>query len=254
MRSATIIFPTGRGRGRSRAGSARSACGYNKSRVSVSLPSPLDHLGSRRFSFYPPIRGVRHNQWSFRRAAANEILVVNTKTLEELSIPRHFIGEISTVGEPVVIVGLVKELELKAEMVVPHIRRVIEMPRAVNDSPRPALRRAQPAEIVGIRVEPDQSSGWRSRWLLGSIAAALLACVAVLSLSPRVEPPFTARDNYDSIVARLGPPSHDQTQTTNGKQYRHLAYPRRGFTVLLVDGHYAGAVDSAGRVIHAVRR
>jgi len=222
--------------------------------VSVPLPSPLDQLGSRRFSFYPPLRGVQHNQWSFRRATANEILVVNTRTLEELSIPRCFVVEISTVGEPVVIVGLLKELEVKAGIVVPHIRRVIEMPRAVNDLPRPSLRREQPAEIVGIRVEPDQSSGWRSRWLLGSVAAALLACVAVLSLSPRVEPPLTSHDNYDSIVARLGPPSHDQTQTTNGKQYRRLAYPRRGFTVLLIDGHYAGAVDSAGRVIHAVRR
>jgi hypothetical protein len=222
--------------------------------VSFSLPSPLDQLGSRRFSFYPPILGVEHNQWSFRRAAANEILVVNTRTLEELSIPRHFIGEVSTIGEPVVIVGLLKELELNTGIVVPHVRRVIEMPRAVNDSPRPAARREQPAEIVGIRIEPDHSPPWRSRWLLGTVAAALVACVAILSFSAHVEPPLNSRDTYNSVVARLGPPAREESQTTNGKQYRRLSYPRRGFTVLLIDGHYAGAIDPAGRVIHAVRR
>jgi hypothetical protein len=222
--------------------------------VSVPLPTPLDQLGSRHFSFYPPILGIEHNQWTFRRATASEIHVVNTRTLEDLLIPRRFIGEVSTVGEPVVIVGLVKELEYSAgatvSQVVPHVRRVIEMPRAVNDLPRPALRRAQPAEIVGIRVEPAP----RSRWLLGTVAAALLACVAVLSFSTRVEPPFSSHDDYDSIVARLGPPAHDSTHIANGKQYRRLAYPKHALTLLLIDGHYAGAYDPTGHLIHAVRR
>jgi hypothetical protein len=222
--------------------------------MSVALPTPLDQLGSRRFSFYPPILGIEHNQWSFRRATAADILVVNTRTLTELSIPRRFIGEVSTIGDPVVIVGLVKELEFKADAVVPHVRRVIEMPRAVNDSPRPHVRREQPADVVGIRVEPDHPSAWRSRWLLGTVAAALLACVSVLSFSPRVELPFTPHDTYDSIVARLGPPAHDETQTSDGKQYRRLAYPKRAFTLLLIDGRYAAAFDPSGHVIHTVRR
>lgn len=223
---------------------------YNEGKVSVPLPTPLDQLGSRHFSFYPPILGIEHNQWSFRRATASEIHVVNTRTLEDLLIPRRFIGEVSTIGEPVVIVGLVKELEFNAGAVVPHVRRVIEMPRAVNDSSGPTLRRAQPADVVGIRVEPAP----RSRWLLGAVAAALLACVAVLSFSTRVAPPFSSHDDYDSIVARLGLPAHDATHLANGKQYRRLAYPRHGFTLLLIDGHYAGAYDPSGHLIHAVRR
>ena len=222
--------------------------------MSVPLPTPLDQLGSERFSFYPPILGVEHNQWSFRRATSSEILVVNTGTLFELSIPRRFIGEVSTVGEPVVIVGLTKELEFKTDVVVPHVRRVIEMPRAVNGSSRPVRHHTHPAEVVGIRVEPDHSSPWRSRWLLGSVAAAVLACVAALSFSPRIELPFNARDNYDSIVARLGPPAHEETQISNGKQYRRLAYPKRALILLLIDGHYAGAFDASGHLIHAVRR
>ena len=46
-------------------------------------------------------------------------------------------------------------------MVVPHVRRVIEMPRAVNDVPRPWLTPAQPgklAPVVGIRVESAPES------------------------------------------------------------------------------------------------
>src|SRR5579863_7905032 len=113
--------------------------------MSVPLPTPLDQLGSRGFSFYPPILGIEHHQWSFRRATSGEIHVVNTSTITELSIHRRFIGEVSAIHDPVVIVGLVKELEYSAGAVVPHVRRVIEMPRAVNDSPRLGPRRAQPA-------------------------------------------------------------------------------------------------------------
>lgn len=185
----------------------------------------------------------------FRRSTAGEIQVVNTRSLTELSIPRRFIGEVSIVDEPVVIVGLVKELEYKAGAVYPHVRRVIEMPRAVNGFSRPAPSGHGPAAVVGIRVEPDN----RSRLVLGAIAAALLACVAVLTFSTRVELPFTARDNYDSIVKRLGPPAQDEWRTSGAQQYRRLSYPQRSFTLLVIDGHYAGAIDSAGRVIHAVR-
>jgi hypothetical protein len=220
--------------------------------MSVPLPTPLEQLGSRRFSFYPPILGIEHNQWTFRRVTASEIQVVNTRTQDELSIPRRFIGEVSTIGEPVVIVGLVKELELRQGVVYPHVRRVIEMPRAVNDSPRLASPRA-PAAVIGIRVEPDRSLSWRARWLPATVAAAVLACVAVVSFSAHVALPFTAHDDYDSIVARIGPPANEATEMKGAKQYRRLQYPRRNLTLLLIDGHYAGAVDSAGRVLQVVR-
>ena len=68
------------------------------------IASPLSQLGRAPFSFYPPIVGVEHNEWIFRRATWNEIEVINTKTSQELAIPRHFVGEVSLVGEPVVIV------------------------------------------------------------------------------------------------------------------------------------------------------
>src|ERR671927_481255 len=101
------------------------------------VPPSIEHLGDRPFSFYPAIIGVDHNEWIFSRATWSEVLVVNRASKQELWIPRRLVGEVSRIDDPVVIVGLNKELEMKGGMVVPHDRRIIEIPRAVNDVPRP---------------------------------------------------------------------------------------------------------------------
>lgn len=77
------------------------------------MPPPLDQIGQRPFSFYPAILGIEHNEWLLRRATWSELLVYNTKTEQELWVPRRFLGEISSIDEPVMIVGLLKELEYK---------------------------------------------------------------------------------------------------------------------------------------------
>ena len=117
------------------------------------LHEPLVH---RPFSFYPPILNIAHNEWRLRRSTWSELMVVNVKTGEEVWIPRRFLGEISRVDEPVMIVGLLKELEYKGGSVWPHERRVIEMPRAVNQGPAPPppARTETTAPVVGIRAEP----------------------------------------------------------------------------------------------------
>src|SRR6266480_572766 len=96
------------------------------------IPPPLEHLGARPFSFYPAILNIEHNEWLFRKATWSEVLVYNVKTSEEIWIPRRFMGEVSRIEDPVVIVGLVKELEYRGGGILPHQRRVIEMPRWVN--------------------------------------------------------------------------------------------------------------------------
>ena len=75
------------------------------------IPTALDQLGSRPFSFYPAIVGVEHNQWRLRRVTWTEVHVVNTKSDLDMWVPRHLVGEVSLIEEPVRIVGLVKELE-----------------------------------------------------------------------------------------------------------------------------------------------
>jgi len=226
------------------------------------IPAPFDQLGTLPFSFYPPIANIEHNQWIFRSATWDEIRVINKKTAEEIWIPRRFLGAAS-LGAPVIIVGLLKELEYKEGAVVPMVRRIIEMPRAVNDSPRPRIRPPKPetpAPVVGIRLERSKSI---PRIALGAIAAGLLVLIpaAILvrdgfigSHSPvHFDVPFTAIDDYNSIVHRLGPPAQDRTQKWATVEYRRLYYPSRGFTLILKDGFYAGAIDSSGRVIHKVR-
>jgi len=144
------------------------------------IPTPLEQLGQRPFSFYPAIRNLQHNEWRFRRSHPDEIQVVNTKSLQELWIPRGFLSGVSSIEEPVVIVGLLKELEYREGIVVPHVRRVIQMPLAVNDVPRPWLNAppepGQLASVVGIRVESSADSQ-KGRKLLGAVAAGILTCV-----------------------------------------------------------------------------
>jgi hypothetical protein len=224
------------------------------------IPTPFDHLGHRPFSFYPPIVNIEHNEWVVQRATWTEVRVMNTKTSDELWVPSRFIGEVSLVDEPVMIVGLVKELEYQAGALVPHVRRVIEMPRAVNDSTRPRVRppeREHPAPVIGIRLESSQIS--RAKRLVRG-AAGLLACVAVVivfrdgTVGSR---PFTATDDYESIVHRLGPPAEDRWLEIGGLQSRRLWYPRRSSAIILMGGdrehaYYAGTLDSRGRVIRSV--
>ena len=148
------------------------------------IPASFESLGRRPFSFYPPIVNVEHNEWILRRANWTDFLVINTKTKDELCVPRRFVGEGALIEEPVMIVGLVKELEYRAQegLVLPHVRRVIEMPRAVNataSSRVPGPPRTAP--VVGIRIEAEpRSKVWRL--LLAACAAAVLICVAVVIL------------------------------------------------------------------------
>jgi hypothetical protein len=242
------------------------------------IPTPLEQLGNRPFSFYPAIVNVDHNEWIFRRSDYDEIRVLNTKTNEELWIPRRFLSGVSSIEEPVVIVGLVKELESREGIVVPHIRRVIEMPRAVNDVPRASfLVRPQPGElapVVGIRVENEPTSP-RSRTLLTIVSAGVLTCILGLAVlrdatgarvrffaaPQRVALPFLASDDYVSIVNRIGRPSWDRTAlgpAGDGMEFHLLGYPDRGYTLVLSGANraqatYVGALSRSGRTIHSVK-
>lgn len=236
------------------------------------VPPLLDQLGRRRFSFYPAIIGIESNEWQFRRATWSEILVYNTVSGSEIWIPRRFLGEISRIDEPVVIVGLLKELEYRAGSVFPHQRRVIEMPRAVNDIPRPVPApeaHPQPAPVVGIKLEPGAESRV-GRMLLVAIAVGILTCIVVIialrdSSRRFVYAPveqadlnFTADDDYYSVVNRLGKPADDRWRTASGElQYRLLAYPKRHLSIVLMghdqkDARYVGAVDQNWHVVHSV--
>jgi hypothetical protein len=236
------------------------------------IPPPLDHLGARPFSFYPAILNIEHNEWIFRKATWSEILVYNVKSKEEIWIPRRFIGELSRIEDPVVIVGLTKELEFRNGAVLPYQRRVIEMPIAVNDRPvTPAPPRPPaPAPVVGIRLEagPEARIG---KLILGALFVGVMVTLGVVMATregaPRPKTSYsntdsafldlTPRDDYYSVVAKLGPPEQDHTIQKGGElEFRSLWYPRRSYYIILGSQRdhlrYIGAMDKEWRVVHAV--
>jgi hypothetical protein len=241
------------------------------------VPPPLESLGHRPFSFYPAIANIEHNEWRYRRATWSEVLVLNTKSSEEVWIPRRLLGEVSRVDEPVMIVGLLKELELRAGAVWPIERRIIPMPIAVNQTSVPPAQDARRsvstgAPVVGIRLE-SRAESRVSRLVLGSLAVGIAGCVLLVSLyrgeiigsrvaySPMLQSDleFTANDDYSALIRKLGPPERDRWRSERGElQYRALSYPRLGYSLVLMgvdrrEAHYIGAVDKDWRPIHSVR-
>jgi len=236
------------------------------------IPPPLEHLGARPFSFYPAILNIEHNEWLYRKATWSEVLVYNVKTNEELWIPRRFLGELSRIEDPVVIVGLVKELEYRGGSVLPHQRRVIEMPLAVGERPRSAApARPDPAPVVGIRLEPG-AEGRVGRLVLGAVMIGVLGTLGVVMVTRegtlRQRVPYTAtdsqfldltsRDDYYAVVHKLGAPAADHSTTKAGDlEYRSLWYPQRSYYVILMGSErnrlfYIGAMDKDWNVIHSV--
>ena len=241
--------------------------------ASPPIPPSLEHLAARSFSFYPAILNVEPNEWLFRKATWSEILVVNCRTQEEIWIPRRFVGEVSRVDDPVLIVGLNRELEFKGGSVWPHQKRVIQMPVTVGATarvPEEAPERLEPAPVVGIRLEPSDKRIFKL--IGGAVGIAVLLYIFAVTLN-RVgdfrqrDVVFTAkdqqfldlsgRDDYLSIVQKLGQPSSDRQHEVGTIRYRALGYPDRKYTVILMgDGatseRYIGALDENWSPIHSV--
>jgi hypothetical protein len=223
----------------------------------------LDRLAARPFSFYPAIRYVEHNEWMFRKATWSELMVVNCKSGVEVSIPRRFVEEVSSIDHPVVIVGLTRELEYRAGAVWPCQRRVIEMPVAVGESGAPLgviSRRGSPAPVVGIKLESRQDRRV-FKWVGGALAAAILLHLVANVLHVGElgihTIPLDARDDYYTVVAKLGRPATDRWWNKDAEHYRALGYPARRYTVILEgpdesSASYIGTVDSNWKPLYTV--
>ena len=199
--------------------------------------------------------------------------MVNSLTGNEIWISRRFLGEISRIDEPVVIVGLVKELEYKAGAVWPYQRRVIEMPVAVGAPPMsvPEGGAPKPAPVVGIRTE--SSTDTRMLRLVGAVLVVAIVAYFIMGsiflegvLRPRLT--YTTKDqsylelrshdDYYAVVGKLGPPQRDRWMSESGEiQYRALDYPQRSYTVILMGtdrktATYVGTLDGNWKPVHAV--
>ena len=236
--------------------------------ASPPIPPQLEHLITRPFSFYPAILGIEHNEWLYRKANWSEILVVNCRSGAEIWIPRRYVGEVSRVDDPVLIVGLTRELEYRSGMIVPFQRRVIEMPVAVGGQPLTAAEeeRIVPASIVGIRTS-SPTDRFMFKLIGGAVLLAMLAYVLAVNLS-RERIVLTARDqtymglnghdDRTAVVGKLGEPATDHWQSETGEiQYEALAYPDRKLTVILMGSDrksvlYIGTVDHDWKPVHVI--
>jgi hypothetical protein len=243
--------------------------------ASPPLPPALEHLVTRPFSFYPPILNIEHNEWLFRKATWSEILVVNCKSQTEIWISRRFIGEVSRIDDPVLIVGLTRELEYKGGAVWPYQRRILQMPVAVGAPPAapseaPAGPRSTPAPVVGIRLEPSDKRAFKL--IAITLAAAIGLYVIAVNLNRVGElrqrhVVFTAadqsyldlssRDAYAAVVQKLGTPGQDRSQEVGTIHYRALAYPDRRYTIILMgadrdSARYIGVMDDNWKPVHSV--
>ncbi len=230
----------------------------------------LQKFAGRPFSFYPPILNIEHNEWTYQEGSWSEVRVRNTKTGQDLWIPRRFLGEVSQVDKPVMIVGLEQELEYAAGMVAPHRRRVIEIP---------AAGKSAESEVGGEpeKIPPPSGPSATERRIQHLILLTLAVAVSVAFLatlltrgrqsSERVsfepvlqaELDLTAEDDYFAVVRKLGQPSRDRWKPGAGeRQFRALDYPALGITVILMgadreSARYIGAKDRQWRTVHSVK-
>jgi len=229
-------------------------------------------LSGKTFAFYPALLGVEHNEWRLEKATWSEILVRNTQTDAEFWIPRRFVGEVSYTGDPILIVGLNVELEVKGGMVVAHQRRVIAMPgtppvTADNSTTAPGVPDHGP--VSEMRLDRNDR---RVLKLIGWMVAGALVLVFLLLNASRIrdvrqQVVFTgsdhsfdnlnSRDDYLEVTRKLGQPGTDHPQETGTILYRALGYPERNYTVILMGRDkgsmaYIGTVDRNWRPIHFV--
>jgi len=236
-------------------------------------PASLEHLEGRTFAFYPPILNVEHNEWQLRNETWSEILVQNARSDLQVWIPRRYVGEISSIEDPVTIVGLLRELEYKAGAVWPHERRIFEMPAmgAQHEQTAPAASGTpKKLRIAGIpdRNSPESRAGRLLAKILIGMVALVVVGLALIELGRLRPVKFTAADqdflslsrtdDYFDVVKKLGKPAEDRWRESSKElDYRVLWYPQRSYYVILLgadrnSARYIGALDKNWRVIHYV--
>lgn len=230
------------------------------------LPAQLEHLAARPFSFYPPIVGIEHNEWEYRQSTWSEILVVNRPSGQELWISRRYFGEVSRVEDPVLIVGLTRELEYAGGMLHPYKPRLVRMPGGSGAVAEPSSKPLKP--FHGLRME---SSDRRVVTMMGiAVGGLILLCVlavaglrigtltgrrVVLKASDQSYTLLNSRDDHFGVVSKIGSPTSDRTKEVGTMQYEALTYPQRNYTVILMGTDiktvkYIGTMNDNWQPIH----
>lgn len=143
------------------------------------VPSPLDYVGRRTFSFYPPIRGAEPNVWYLRTSSWSEVQVVNAESAVKLWVSRQYVGGVSD-RDAHLVVELTTQLDFTNGCVTPHVKRVIEMPHHGDPAKPERKQRRGPASVVGIRTEFAEAGNTRllAKIGLGVVVLCVLSALA----------------------------------------------------------------------------
>lgn len=244
------------------------------------LPPLVHEIGRRSFAFYPSIANTEPNEWLIRGASWTVVEVVNARTGLEVAVPRHFVGPVSEADDPILIVGLMKELEYREGALWPRVKRVIEMPRAVNGSVAASLPpwRAQtqpdgPAPVVAIRLHGSAESRLSKVLAAVGVGAVVVSLLTVgvfrewmfpqhltTNRNLRHDLLLNGADDYASVVRRYGTPDGDRGAGADSAQFRMLRYEKLRVTLVLMSRgggparySYIGAMDTNWRVVHSIR-
>lgn len=147
------------------------------------LPSPLDQIGRKGFSFSPAIRNADPNEWMLALVSWSEIKVVNPRTGREIWIPRQYIDSVSCAGRTTLVIRLTKELEYRSGALWPRVQRIIEMPSTpTNDRMMDPVRNRVPglAPVIGIRLENRTDSPGGKALSYAGIGAILVSILTAL--------------------------------------------------------------------------
>jgi hypothetical protein len=238
------------------------------------MPEPIvptiDELGERRFSFYPALLNVEHNEWVVRELKWSEILVGNCKSGDEVWVPRRYIGELASTEDPVVIVGLKKELEFKAGAVWPRERRMLKMPqnraRSYPQDPDRQYESRPPSLLSLFTAGPEMKVGR----LIGGVllvGVTLIVVSLIFWLRPvkfqaieQYALSLNASDDYPSVIRKLdaGVPSEDRWRSDTGElQYRLLRFKDKPYTLILMgadrtSARYIGAMNKDWKPVDSV--
>ena len=238
------------------------------------MPEPIvptiDELGERRFSFYPAILNVEHNEWVVRELKWSEILVGNCKSGDEVWVPRRYIGEVASTEDPVVIVGLKKELEFKAGAIWPRERRMLKMPQNrarsyPQDPDRQYESRPPSLHEPSCRRAGDESRAldWRragGRRGADSGGAGFWLRPVKFQGIEQYALSLNANDDYPSVIRKLdaGAPSEDRWRSNTGElQYRLLRFKDKPYTLILMgadrtSARYIGAMNKDWKPVDSV--
>jgi hypothetical protein len=157
---------------------------------------------------------------------------------------------VAETDDPVMIVGLNKELEYRAGGVWPLEKRVLRMAAPSGGSRGERLGAGAPAPSGGIFGMGGGGAESRIARLIGYSLLVIVGLAVAAGLLykfglPKPAPSFAAKDqdylglgredDYFAVVRRLGPPSGDRWKPQAGElHYRLLEYGERGYVVLLM--------------------